>query len=537
MSGPGNLAKVKNVFVLMLENHSFDNIFAFSDIECIHVATPSDTNSYEGKAYTANGDAPPSMTTDPGHEFDDVLEQLCGKDAACKYTGGSYPKVTNSGFVSSYATSTSEDTGKPAPEHIGDIMACFDTPRKLPVINALAKEYAICDHWYSSIPGPTWPNRFFVHGASSSGWTESPTLKNEATWELCKGFTYKNGSIFDALSSHNHDWRLYQDKLNDFSDTRSDDDWIFGGWISQVASLKGVSLLDVHSLRRFKDDLHALDANNQPAYTTPYTFIEPNFGKSFLAPQKWFGGRKLGGPTYKSGSSQHPEDDPSGGEGLIKHVYETIRNSPIWETSLLIIVYDEHGGFYDSVKPGCAATPEPENAQTVPHVNPRGFGFDQYGVRVPAVVVSPLIPKGTVDHTEYCHASVPKTLESWLDMPALTARDDAANDLGHLLSLKAPRDDADCPVQLPDPAKFETKVQPKKTLADSAIEDLKLPAFGNVIGFLYVLLKHEFEKLGCGEEAEQKVKKKLSEVSDHGQASDLAKEVFKQIEEASITEL
>jgi len=292
-------------------------------------------------------------------------------------------------------------------------------------------------------------------------------------------------------------------------------------------------LLDVHSLRRFKDDLHALDADNQPAYDTPYTFIEPNFGKSFLAPQKWFGGRKLGGPTYKSGSSQHPEDDPSGGEGLIKYVYETIRNSPIWETSLLIILYDEHGGFYDSVKPGCAVTPEPDDAQTVPHVNPRGFGFDQYGVRVPAVVVSPLIPKGTVDHTEYCHASVPKTLESWLDMPALTARDAAAHGVGQLLSLDAPRDDADCPRQLPDPAKFEMKGQPKTTLADSEIKNLKLPALGNVIGFLYFLLKHEFEKLGCGEEAEQKVKKKLSEISDHGQASDLAKEAFKEIEEAS----
>lgn len=323
-----------------------------------------------------------------------------------------------------------------------------------------------------------------MHGASSSGWTESPTFKNEATWELCKGFSYENGSIFDALDEKQHGWRLYQDKCNDFSDTRSDDDWIFGGWISQVASLKGISLLDVLSLQRFKDDLHKMDQDNTPDYYKyPYTFIEPNFGKSFLAPQKWFGGPTLGGPTYKSGSSQHPEDDPSGGEGLNKFVYETIRNSPIWDTSLLIIVYDEHGGFYDSVKPGAAVTPEPENMRRVPHIKPRGFSFGQYGVRVPAVVVSPLIPKGSVDHTVYCHASAPKTLETWLDMPPLTARDAAANDLGHLLSLDKPRDDADCPSTLPVPAKFVSKPTKQDAIVEAIINDLHLPSVGNVSDF------------------------------------------------------
>ena len=128
---------------------------------------------------------------------------------------------------------------------------------------------------------------------------------------------------------------------------------------------------------------------------------------------------------------------------MIKAVYEAIRNSPIWNTSLLVIVYDEHGGFYDHVKPGCAIPPGdgiPEGQVTR---NALGFDFTQYGVRVPAVIVSPLIPKGTVDHTLYDHSSIPATLEKLLGMNPLTNRDGSANDLRHLLTNPAPRED--CP--------------------------------------------------------------------------------------------
>ena len=539
MNGPGNLSKLTNVFVLMLENHSFDNIFGRSGIPGICAAPPYASNMYWGKDYPVTCPAPPSMTTDPGHEFDDVLEQICGPEASDKYTGGEYPKITNSGFARSYATSTSEDTGTPDPEHFGDIMACFNTPEQLPVIHKLATEYAICDHWFSSIPGPTWPNRFFVHGASSSGWTQSPTLKDEVLWELIEGFSYENGSIYDALAKHfdapktgKQGWRLYQDKCNDFTDTRSDLDKFFGGWISQVASLKGICLTDIHSLRSFENDLNALDGKTPAYHKHPYTFIEPNFGKSFLAPQKLLGGKKLGGPTYKSGSSQHPEDDPYGGENLIKFVYEKIRASPVWETSLLLIVYDEHGGFYDSGLPGYAEPPEPRGTYVPVAKNPRGFGFDQYGVRVPAVVVSPFIQKGTVDHTVYCHASVPKTLETWLGMPPLTGRDKAANDLGHLLSLDKPRPDADCPTTLPNPAPVN-KAKRAALAAQVTPERLDLPAAGNVVGFLFVLLKYLLE---CGlkdkplKEVLEEVEKILKDIISLEHAGQQAEKVWKLLE-------
>lgn len=216
---------------------------------------------------------------------------------------------------------------------------------------------------------------------------------------------------------------------------------------------------------------------------------------------------------------------------MIKAVYEAIRNSPIWNTSLLVIVYDEHGGFYDSVKPSCAVPPGdgiPEGQVTR---NALSFDFGHYGVRVPAVIVSPLIPKGTVDHTLYDHASIPATLERLLGMNALTNRDAGANDLRHLLTNPAPRED--CPLTLVSPvsAAAHRGVLEKELIAgitaldhlvdevvdtvEAVVEgvlgnvrtvaDEPLPESGNMIGFLQILLKTELEcsQLNGESEAEQ----------------------------------
>lgn len=499
-----NHNKISNIFVLMLENHSFDNVFAMSGIPGIRVASTQNSNRYKGQDYHVQNGAPSSMSTDPGHEFPDVLQQLCGAQAAADYLSHctkssdqfsscdqcNYPMINNSGFASSYATSTSEDTGIPAASHIKDIMACFHTETQLPVIYQLANEFAICDAWHSALPGPTWPNRFFVHGASSSGMDRSPGFHEEVEWETYHGFEYGNKSIYHALAKAGHGWRFYQDKANQFSDNPSP--WHQGGWISQVASLKGVSLLDIHSLQKFRDDLHQ-DGGKHYRDHYPYTFIEPNFGASFFSPQPaepGVPGSGGSGPRYKGGSSQHPEDNPYGGEALIKFVYETIRNSPLWESSLLIINYDEHGGFSDSVAPEPAVPPADPIPESQKDLNSYCFDFSRLGVRVPAVVVSPLIPKNTVDHTVYDHSSVLATLERKFGLAPLTERDKAANDVWHLLSESVPRND--CPATLHDPAKIPPAVA-EEDEDDESLADLQLPASGNIIGFLQVLLKAELE--------------------------------------------
>ena len=466
-SNNGSNPAITNVFVLMLENHSFDNIFAFSGIQGIIAANPTDQNQYNGTPYPVICGAPVAMTTDPGHEFLDVVEQLTGNQS--NYSAGNpYPAINNSGFASNYATTTSE--GKPpAPANIGDIMACFDTPNELPVLYQLATEFAICDQWFSSLPGPTWPNRFFLHGASSSGLDDSPTSAETALWVGLDGFTYANGSIFDALNTAAIPWRIYNDNKNQFSDDPQNAN--VSGALPQVASLKGITLLKVNSLGHFAADLL------QP-YPYKYTFIEPNYGD-------------LINNSYSGGSSQHPMDDVAGAEGLVKFVYESIRNSPLWESSLLVIIYDEHGGFYDSVAPGPAPAPADGSSGSL---SKHSFNFDQYGLRVPAIIVSPLIPQNTVDHTLYDHSSVLATVETLFGLSSLTQRDAQANNLLSLLSLASPR--TDCPASLNPPAQ---PMAAKPVLSDVVIaaKDLQpLPDKGNLSGFLHVALKTDYEMSG-----------------------------------------
>lgn len=546
-------AAITNIFVLMLENHSFDQMLGRSGLPGLRVAPEGASNEYEGKPYPVYKCAPWSMTTDPGHEFPDVLQQLCGKEAACCYIEDcgkdakehpkdcdkgikkrpprdvdcsrcTYPDIDLSGFVSNYATSTSESTGTPEPSHYGDIMGLFNSAARLPVLHKLAQEFAVCDAWHSSMPGPTWPNRFFVHGGSSAGMDVSPGTLDELAWETVEGFEFENGSIFDALSCAKHQFRLYQDKANDFSDHPSH--WWQGGWISQVASLKGVHLTDIRSLRSFRDDIRECK-DGRPTYADiAYTFIEPNFGASFFSKQHDPDGHSLHGPRYIGGSSQHPEDDCYGGEALIKFVYETIfcEESPIRNSSLLIITYDEHGGFYDHVKPPTAIPPGDKTPKGQEHLNRWCFDFSRYGVRVPAVLVSPWIAKGTVDHTLYDHTSILATLRTKfglrtkLGLPHLTARDEHANDLWHLLSEPAPR--TDIPLPLPDPVKRPSA--PRAGLVGTPPPaNQALPPSGNMIGFLQVLLKTEIELAEAnGERGIKDIVADFRKISTHDHAID-----------------
>jgi phospholipase C len=253
---------ITNVFVLMLENHSFDNIFAMSGIPGIKAATTSDSNSYKGVPYNVVKGAPVTMPTDPGHEFQDVVEQLAG--AGARYQpGGPYPAINNSGFASNYATTTTEGD-KPPTAAIGAIMACFDTPKQLPVTFQLATEFAICDHWFSSIPGPTWPNRFFVHGASSAGLDHSPATSDIAVWESVAGFTYPHGSIYDAMNNAGIKWRLYNDSADAFSDdphrwgaashrsqpSKASTFWISTAFPRSQPTCKALTLIRIHSSSR-----------------------------------------------------------------------------------------------------------------------------------------------------------------------------------------------------------------------------------------------------------------------------------------------
>ena len=491
---------ITNIFVLMLENHSFDNIFAMSGIPGITAATTSDSNFFNGQSYAVSTGAPVTMPTDPGHEFLDVFEQLAGPGAVFNPHQQYAPAILNSGFASNYATTRSEGA-PPAAADIGKIMECFDTPRQLPVIHQLATQFAVCDHWFSSLPGPTWPNRFFVHGASSAGLDHSPTDTEMAEWDTIDGFEYPNGSVFQALTKNGFRWRLY----NDRQDSNSDHPQSRLGELAQVAALKGIQLADVNSLSGLAADL-------QGPYPYHYTFIEPNYGDILSN-------------TYAGGSSQHPMDDVFGGESLIKMVYEAIRNSPLWDTSLLIVTYDEHGGFYDSLAPGPAIAPGDGTGRS--KLNKFGFNFEQLGVRVPAVVVSPLIQAGTVDHTVYDHSSIPATLERQFGFAPLTERDKNAADVLSLLTLGEPR--TDCPAQLVNPAPPEPR---PAAVAAPHLDEVALPSSGNLRGALAIAVKAEYD-LSSGSDADKAaIVQNHHQIKTKGQARQYINSVMQKVDAA-----
>lgn len=503
-------APLTHVFVVMLENRSFDSMFAMSGIKGITAATTDDWNSYNGKTYYVQEGAPLSLPTDPGHEFLDVVEQLGGEGAQKKWKpGGPFPPIDKSGFVANYATTTDELTGLPPEADIGDVMACFATPTQLPVLYQLATEFALCDQWHSSLPGLTWPNRFFLHGASSSGMDANPSTDQIEKWEL-DGFRYPHGSIYDALDRAGIPYRFYNDTTGDhvlgqslYSDDAGKGSVV--GAVPQVSSLHGVQLHDIYSLSQFASDL-------QGPYPYPYTFIEPHYGN-------------VRDNTYEGGSSQHPMDDVYGGEHLLAAVYAAIRNSPYWDTSLLVITYDEHGGLYDSVTP-VAATPPGDNPP--PGYNVNGFNFDLYGVRVPAILVSPLVPAGKVDHTLYDHTSVLKTVEELFGLNPLTNRDASANSVLKTLSLKNPR--TDCPTSLHSPAPLLMAAKPPITAEERARRDAQpVPESGNLVNALYTLRKAEVALSGQTPPEIAAIHAKFETVQTRGQAEAYAASVLQKV--------
>ncbi|MDA4128989.1 MAG: phosphoesterase [Thaumarchaeota archaeon] len=410
---------IEHIFVVMLENRSFDHLLGFSQIQGtdpsgrptkLEGLTGRESNaSPSGDAIAVSSPADFLMDYGPGHEFSDVKEQICGK-------GGTYsspapspgqidPNINNSGYVSNFSRYNRKN-----PE---SIMKCY-SPTQLPVLTTLATEFAVCDHWFSSLPGPTWPNRFFIHAASSGGLDDSPSFSREFKSILYDGFKFDNGSIYDQFDNAKRDWMIYS-----------------GDEFPQALSIAGMRARLEKNFRPFNQFRHDV---SDPKFSKSYVFMEPDYHA--------FTGK------FRGGTSQHPNDDVTSGERLLKDIYESIRSSPHWEESLLIITYDEHGGFYDHVVPPTAIPPG--DSVSSPGNNHNNFDFRQLGVRVPTLIISPLVAKGTIDHNTYDHTSVLATVEKLFNLGSLTKRDETAQTLNHLFKLQTPRTDA--PMTLPDSA-------------------------------------------------------------------------------------
>jgi phospholipase C len=395
------MADIKHVFVLMLENRSFDHLFAFSGRS--GVALPD-----AGFGMTA--DAPDRAPLDPPHEFEDVAAQIGGNPPMSGFAQQPYWNVSRQGFAAG----------------------------ALPVLRTLASQYFLFDNWYSSMPGPTWPNRFFVHTGSSGGLDNSPaaatTIESETLESL--SFSFPSGTLYTCLQQANRTWRVYHDDL-----------------FPQVLAIKDMidpfrmntgqfSWLKVGEKQCFIDDL-------ADGYDVDYTFIEPNYGLA------------TGG--FQNGNCQHPIGSMAAGEAFVQYVYEAIRNSPVWPQSLLIVTYDEHGAFFDRQSPPAAVPPNDGTQNHGRAENPQNFAFDRLGVRVPAIAISPWIAPGGLGSQAFPgkafdHTSIIKTVLNLFGVNAsLGERQRTANSFESICSLSAASNDAIAPMlgqaaQAPPPA-------------------------------------------------------------------------------------
>jgi phospholipase C len=423
--------RAEHIFVLMLENRSFDHIFGFSGIVGTDAVTrqsrsiiglrhlppedrPTNTAVVNGEArtFSPTDDAQLRLSwtdKDPPHEFHQILTQLTGQPMgeSAVLSDGRYPLVNNQGFAMAWVEAKTADPDK--------AMSCF-APDKVPVMMQLAREFAVCDNWFASLPGPTFPNRFFLYAASSSGLDHSPEPGEIIGW-TSSGYRFENGTFFQLLEKAGSEWLVFE-----------------GDEFPTSWALEGTGLVDFEN--HFIDLEELGEEINKDDFKARFILIEPNYNVI-----------KLGEP-YVCGTSMHPRDDVARGEGLIKKVYETLRASRIWQRSVLVVVFDEHGGFYDHVPPPAGVTPGDRPID--PGHNKHGFKFDQLGPRVPAIIISPWIPANTVDVTQYDHTSVLASCERLLNLPSLTNRDAHANDFLHLLALNSPR--TDTPRRLSNPA-------------------------------------------------------------------------------------
>ena len=419
-----NFHGIKRFVVLMLENRSFDHLFGYLKTANPNVAG---LTGQESNKKDPNSPASPFvevsransfvMTFDPGHEFYDVQIQLYGP---LKDTAPTLPPIANPpknpAAMTGFLVSATQAVDFAGDENL--VMQCFQ-PDQLPVLSTLATEFALFNFWYSSLPGPTWPNRFFVHAATSGGLTDSPS-----NTQILAGFSFQNKTIFERLDDAKKTWCIYHDGL------------------PQTA---GISSLRDEFVNPFTKNFQGMDdffEDVKNGNLSDYNFIEPRYDT---------------GNNYLDGNSMHPLNDLRKGEALVKAVYEALRNSTAWKDTMLVITFDEHGGFYDHQPP--PATVPTGDDSTYANIA-YAFQFDRLGVRVPAVVVSACTAKGTIigndanePATIFDHSSVLATVEKCFGLAPLTKRDAAANTLETAVNLTAPRLlPTEAPLTLPAPA-------------------------------------------------------------------------------------
>jgi phospholipase C len=399
--------QIEHVIVLMLENRSFDHMLGYLN-------HPDETFDGLKRESYPDGHAPLETTPNarysiypgPSHGHEDTMHQLLGH-RELESNADTY-KVTNSGFADNYEAKVAGKHSELQGKGYGKkVMRSFN-PTMVPVLSTLAKEFAVCDRWFSSAPMGTFPNRDFLHAGTAFGRVEnSPFLRDHRR------------TIFFRLQQEGRSWCAYGSPSGCHT-------WLYpklfaGNGNNRRKSWTPTSLL-----------LRDIATDSLPTYA----FVEPDYGDI-----------GIGG----TGNSQHPSQADSlaefvGGEKLIGEIYDALvkeqtrpDSKKVFEKTAFIITYDEHGGFYDHVPPPTVFGLDPSDMHRSGDYT---FKYNLLGPRVPAVIVSPWVERHKAHHTVYDHTSIYQTLRmSFCNgnrMPS-TTRDGTANTFSDVFTRSTPR--------------------------------------------------------------------------------------------------
>jgi phospholipase C len=379
--GTDTLPGIEHIVVLMMENHSFDDIFGMLG---------------RGDGYTLNAKGLP---TAKNPYPDGSVQHAFHMPTTCQLSStpsqewlashNAYNNGAMDGFVS---TPISVDST----EIVGGVAMGYWTGDDLPFMYSLGSTFPIGDRFFCSLLGQTDPNRRFLIAGTSAGMTDDigEGLGNalpDASLPLPA-----NGTIFNQLDLHGISWTNYVAS------------YPLGATPNLFPTTDATSeVLNYKAFSQFFDDA----ANGTlPAFT-------------------------LLDEDYSSQSQENPQNLVVG-EAMMAQVVQALGSSPLWGTTLLIINYDEHGGYYDHVPPPPALVPD----LIPPIVQPGESAFDgfaRYGFRVPSIVVSPYAKLSHVSHVLHDHTSVLALIERKWNLPALTYRDANANDLTDFIDMGA----------------------------------------------------------------------------------------------------
>jgi phospholipase C len=357
---PKDLSRVQNIAITMLENRSFDHILGYlglpdsghplaARIEGVQHAQ----TYYAHDAYQPRPISSPSLTPDPPHERENIDQQINS------IIGPMH------GFARSYADSSTEANPARVMEYV--------TNRYLPVTDFLARNFAVCDNWFACLPASTLPNRLMaasgyalVDHTPDTLFQDARNLFNDDPDDL----------VYDWLSARDVGWRVY-----------------YSGsfFFMQMPRLLRLYQGDVQVQQLFRPIDRLID-DFRNGDLPQVTFIEPLYEDD-----------------YRRGSAQASDDHPPaslyGGQRHLKIFYDALcaTTGNEWNNLVAFVTYDEHGSFFDHVRPPTIVTPPPPHAQYTD-------GFKTLGVRVPAIVVSPFVQPASLCEQLLDHTSILKFL-------------------------------------------------------------------------------------------------------------------------------